>query len=182
MVWVRVAFHENDGNHENDENDEDNSDSYKQGVECWIRGNHGNHENGENHENPGCKPRVPQTTGLEIPDKKSYPNTLACHGRPLHYIKQKFFECERRAVGGPFKSSSPFCQTLQTFRSQCRKGREMDRQGGGGRGRVGSQRDLGLREVQEGRSVIEFSFPPASQHPFMASATGSIQRSLGCTC
>ena len=68
MVWVRVAFHENDGNHENDENDEDNSDSYKQGVECWIRGNHGNHENDENHENPGCKPRVPQTTGLEIPD------------------------------------------------------------------------------------------------------------------
>ena len=58
----------NDGNHENDENDEDDSDSYKQGVECWIRGNHGNHENDENHENPGCKPRVPQTTGLEIPD------------------------------------------------------------------------------------------------------------------
>ena len=68
MVWVRVAFHENDGNDENDENDEDNSDCYKQGVECWIRGNHGNHENDENHENPGCKPRVPQTTGLEIPD------------------------------------------------------------------------------------------------------------------
>ena len=75
MVWVRVAFHENDGNHENDENDEDNSDSYKQGVECWIRGNHGNHENDENHENPGCKPRVPQTTGLEITDllKRSSP-------------------------------------------------------------------------------------------------------------
>ena len=72
MVWVQVAFHENDGNHENDENDEndeDNSDSKKQGVECWIRGNHGNHENDENHENPGCKPRVPQTTGLEIPEK-----------------------------------------------------------------------------------------------------------------
>ena len=34
MVWVRVAFHENDGNHENDENDEDNSDSCKQGV--WV--------------------------------------------------------------------------------------------------------------------------------------------------
>ena len=51
-----------------DENDEDNSDSYKQGVECWIRGNHGNHENDENHENPGCKPRVPQPTGLEIPE------------------------------------------------------------------------------------------------------------------
>ena len=69
MVRVRVAFHENDGNHENNENDEDNSGSYKQGVQCWIRGNHGNHENDENHENPGCKPRVPQTTGLEIPDK-----------------------------------------------------------------------------------------------------------------
>ena len=69
MVCVRVAFHENDGNHENDENDEDNSDSYKQGIECWIRGNHGNHENDENHWNPGCKPRVPQTTGLEIPER-----------------------------------------------------------------------------------------------------------------
>ena len=68
MVWVRVAFHENDGNHENDENDGDNSDSYKQGVECWICGNHGNHEYDENHENPGCKPRVPQTIGLEIPE------------------------------------------------------------------------------------------------------------------
>ena len=66
MVCVRVAFHENDGNHENDE---DNSSSYKQGVECWIRGNHGNHENDENHGNPGCKPRVPQTTGLEIPEQ-----------------------------------------------------------------------------------------------------------------
>ena len=66
---MRVAFHENDGNHENNENDEDNSDSYKQRVECWIRGNHGNHENDENHGNPGFpKPRVPQTTGLEIPE------------------------------------------------------------------------------------------------------------------
>ena len=39
MVCLRVAFHENDGNHENDE---DNSDSYKQAVECWIRRNHEN--------------------------------------------------------------------------------------------------------------------------------------------
>ena len=36
-------------------------------VECWINGNHGNHGNDENDGNPGCKPRVPQTTGLEIP-------------------------------------------------------------------------------------------------------------------
>ena len=71
MVCVRVAFHENDANYENDENDEDNSDSYKQGVECWIRGNHGNRENDKNHANPGCKPRVPQTTGLEIPEYKN---------------------------------------------------------------------------------------------------------------
>ena len=65
MVCMRVAFHENDGNHENDE---DNSDSYKQGVECWISGNHGNHKNDENRGNPGCKTRVPQTTGLETPE------------------------------------------------------------------------------------------------------------------
>ena len=65
MVCVRVAFHENDGNHENDENDEDDSDSYKQGVECSIRGNHGNHENDENHGKPG------QTTGLKYPREKN---------------------------------------------------------------------------------------------------------------
>ena len=35
------VLHENDGNHENEHNDEDNSDSYKQGVKCWIlSGNH----------------------------------------------------------------------------------------------------------------------------------------------
>ena len=61
MVCMRVTSHE----------DEDNSDSYKQGVECWIRGhyeNHGNDENHGNHGNPRCKPRVPQTTGFETPD------------------------------------------------------------------------------------------------------------------
>ena len=72
MVWVRVAFHGNDGNHENDENDEDNSDSYKQGVERWICRNQGNHENYENHGDPGCKSRVSQTTGLEIPEWYSH--------------------------------------------------------------------------------------------------------------
>ena len=66
IVCVRVAFHEDDENHENDEKDEHNRDSYKQGVECWICGNHGNHKNYESHGNPGCKPRVSQTTGLEI--------------------------------------------------------------------------------------------------------------------
>ena len=64
-VCLRVAFHENDGNHENDENDEDGLDSYKQGADCWVNGNHGNHANHENHRNAVCKPRVPQTTGLE---------------------------------------------------------------------------------------------------------------------
>ena len=66
MVCLQAAFHENDRNHENNKNNEDNSDSYKQGVECWIRGNHGNCGHDENYENPGCKPRVPQTTGSEI--------------------------------------------------------------------------------------------------------------------
>ena len=77
MVCVRVAFHENDGNHGNDEDDEDDSDSYKQGLERWNRGDQGIHENDENHRNPGCKPRVPQTTGLEIPD-----NSWGCPNDP----------------------------------------------------------------------------------------------------
>ena len=47
---------------------EDNSDSFKQGVECWSSGNQGNHRNDKNHRNPGCKPRVTQTTGLETPE------------------------------------------------------------------------------------------------------------------
>ena len=49
-------------------NDEDNSDSYKGGVECWIRNNHANHGNDDNHGNPGWKPGVPQTMGLEMPE------------------------------------------------------------------------------------------------------------------
>ena len=66
MVCMWVAYHKNDGNRANDESGEDNSDSYRQGVECWISGKH--HGNDENHENPGCKPWVPQTTGLDIPE------------------------------------------------------------------------------------------------------------------
>ena len=34
----------NEGNQENIKNNEDNSDSCKQGVECWISGNHGTTE------------------------------------------------------------------------------------------------------------------------------------------
>ena len=82
MVCVRVAFHENDANHENGENDEDNPDSYKQGVACWIRGNHGNHENDKSHRNPGCKPQVPQTTGLEIPDTSKFHFVRRCVFKP----------------------------------------------------------------------------------------------------
>ena len=56
-----------------------NSYNYKQGVECWICRNHGNHGNDENHGNLGCKPRVPQTTGLEIPEKKAHVLTFISH-------------------------------------------------------------------------------------------------------
>ena len=55
MVCMRAAFHQDDRNHENDKSDEDNSDSYQQGVD-------------KDHGNAGCKPQVPQTTGLEIPE------------------------------------------------------------------------------------------------------------------
>ena len=100
MVWVWVAFHENDGNHENDDNDEDIPDSYKQGVECRIRGNDGNHENDENHENPGCKPRVPQTTGLEIPEPSLTAKQLRSMGRSrrrpnVHFLGHSFCKFKR---------------------------------------------------------------------------------------
>ena len=64
MVCIRVAFNENDRHHHSDEDDKDNSDSYNQGVECRISGNHGNHENDENPENLECKPRVPPNNGF----------------------------------------------------------------------------------------------------------------------
>ena len=76
MSFFTVSFsrfapsRESNGNQENDKKDEADSDSYKQGVECWICGNHGNHGNDENHGKPGCRPRVPQTTGLETPEVK----------------------------------------------------------------------------------------------------------------
>ena len=67
-------IHKNDDNHENDENDKDSLDSHKQGVECWIRGKLWNDEH---HGNPGCKPRAPQTKGLQIHDQRPLNNVLA---------------------------------------------------------------------------------------------------------
>ena len=37
MVCMRVAFHENDGNHENNENEEDNSDGHE--IQQFTYGN-----------------------------------------------------------------------------------------------------------------------------------------------
>ena len=62
MVCMRVAFHENNRNHDTEDNDEDELNSYKQGFECWVDGNHGNDAS---HGNRGCKPWAPQTTGVE---------------------------------------------------------------------------------------------------------------------
>ena len=64
MVCMQVAFHENDGNHEKRQNDEDNSESYKEGVDCWICRKYRKHGNDEKRGNPGCKPRVPPNNGL----------------------------------------------------------------------------------------------------------------------
>ena len=37
VVWIRVAFHESNGNHENDETDQDNSDSHnKRGLSAGF--------------------------------------------------------------------------------------------------------------------------------------------------
>ena len=80
MVCMRVALHENDGNHENDENGEDNSDSYKQGVECWIRGNHGNHGNDENDGNPWVPPRKSRGIGQYGATKRVRANAIALVG------------------------------------------------------------------------------------------------------
>ena len=54
MVCMRVAFHEDDGNHENNENNRDNPDSYQEGVEFWISGS---------HRNQRLKPRVTRIRG-----------------------------------------------------------------------------------------------------------------------
>ena len=61
-LWTgwRTASNPENSNHEDDENNDDNSDSYKQGVECWISRNHRNYGNDENHRNPGGKPLPPK--------------------------------------------------------------------------------------------------------------------------
>ena len=56
----------------NDKNDEDNSDSYKQGIECWIRGNHGNHRNDKNHRNLGANHGFPKQRVLKYPISCSF--------------------------------------------------------------------------------------------------------------
>ena len=61
------TLHETYGNHKNDENAKRGRTSTNKSlrVECWISGDHANHRNDENYGNLGCKPRVPQTTGLQ---------------------------------------------------------------------------------------------------------------------
>ena len=51
-VLQPAASHENDRNHENDEGD---SDNHRQGVECWISGNHRNYGNDTTH---GCNGQI----------------------------------------------------------------------------------------------------------------------------
>ena len=68
MVCTRVTFHENDRNHENDENDEATPTARNKELSAGLAEITESTENDENHGNPGCKPRVPQTTGLEIPE------------------------------------------------------------------------------------------------------------------
>ena len=78
MVCMRVAFHENDRNHENDEDD---SDRYRQGVECWMGGNHGNHGNDENHGNPGGANHGlpwPRNKTCENRTCENWPSSLSC--------------------------------------------------------------------------------------------------------
>ena len=48
MVCMRVALHENDGNHENDRTTKTTQAATKKEL-CWISGNHGNDKN----PNPG---------------------------------------------------------------------------------------------------------------------------------
>ena len=82
--------------------------SQKQGDECWIRGNHGNHRDDKNHWNPGCNPgckaRVPQGTGVEIPDFLLNAYKQFLKKRLSHYI---------------FQMSQETCST-QTPRRPCR--------------------------------------------------------------
>ena len=47
--------------------------------------NYGNHGNDENHGNPGCKPRVPQSTGLEIGRLIFYHYWYWCFGAQYWY-------------------------------------------------------------------------------------------------
>ena len=73
MVCMRVAFHENDGNHETTQTTKTTQTATNKELSAGlaeITGITENHRNNENHGNPGCKSRAPQATGLEIPEKR----------------------------------------------------------------------------------------------------------------
>ena len=98
MVCMRFAFKENDGNHNNDENDEDNSDSYNQGVERWIRGNHGKNT------------EMTKTTGIWGTNHKFPNNGLRNTQLEGAYMCTTWSFGERRRLHPPF--CRPICTNL----------------------------------------------------------------------
>ena len=107
MVCMRVAFHENDGILKTTETAKmttQRSQLQARGVDCWICGNHGKHGNDENHGNTRCKPWVPKTTGLEIPD---FGGTL------MGFIKRVFEIWVNRSLSNDNKiSDNQICNFL----------------------------------------------------------------------
>ena len=79
----------------NDENDEDNSDSYKQGVDCWI------------------------TAGLEIPDRKGSPWFLPiCSDFPRFPLVCS--ESDLRSLFSGMPRFVPIC-SVELFSDQVRR-------------------------------------------------------------
>ena len=62
---IRVAFHKNDGNHENDKKMKTTQTATNKELSAGLAEIT---EMTKTKGNPGCKPRVAQRTGLEIPE------------------------------------------------------------------------------------------------------------------
>ena len=68
MVCLWVAFHENNGNHETTKTMKTTRTATNKELGAGFAKVTYTTKYGENHGKLGCKPRLPQTTGLEIPD------------------------------------------------------------------------------------------------------------------
>ena len=86
----------------------------------WVPGNHGNHGHDENHGNPGCKPQVPQSTGLEISNLSFRPSRPSLPWKSLEFIHNiKVGQRTPNFCTTSRSSRHNFCTSFNNVQTRC---------------------------------------------------------------